>query len=168
MSKLNWLLRALVLVVLILLLCSVAVADHGGTTAPNVVSGPFALDRPMSQALPIGFEGWTPATTQVIPEGCMGSGYKTYLVIYNSGDKRARVSVVASGERYYFTTSPFLVNAHQRRTYEPERSFADYMLKGYWTNPDVSFQVLSDTPGVYAQVSMYWDGGGHTSTGFFK
>jgi hypothetical protein len=150
-------LRIGVLLLTILLLASVALAQP--------INGPWPLERKLESTLVTGF---TPATTQVIPEGCFGHGFQTWLVVYNSTDIKARYVVVASGEDFYFTVHPKEIMPHQRQTVDVKRQVDNIATEDAWYNPDVAFQVLSDTPGVYAQVSMYWDGGGHTSVGFMK
>ena len=159
--------KRIVLILLIaLLVVAVALPATGqGAKPSDVVLGPFPLDRPT----------WTPpdfvtAQSQVFPEGCLGHGFETWLVFYNSTDNPAKIIIIASGESCYFKTGPFEVKPHQRLTYDMAKVFISYPNPQFTWSPDVSFRVLSTLKGVYAQESMYWNNreGGSTSTGIIE
>lgn len=127
------------------------------------VHGPFALEYP----------AWAPEDFRQVkkvlfPEGCIGYGFETWLMLFNSGNADATIILRGSGESGYYQTAPFKVKAHQRRTIDIAGFHKTGEDKCFKTNPDISVEVLSDNKDVYAQVSMYWNNraGGHTSTGF--
>ena len=155
----------IVAVLAFVLLGSVAIAQSGGSGPKDVVLGPFPLNR----------STWTPpdfvmASSQVFPEGCLGYGFETWLVLFNNTDKPARLIIFACGHDFYFRTGPFEIKPHQRLTYDMAEVFISPPNPQFIWSPDVSFRVLSDSKGVYAQESMYWNNreGGSTSTGIIE
>ncbi len=143
----------LVLALLVLSIVGLAIAD---SPEPIHIRGPWDSTVALEATYPPTFR---PVTRQVFPEGCVGCGFTTWLVIFNSTNTDKQVVINTCGDGFFSTSSPFTLRAHQRRTLNANEYYR-------WERPDISFQVLSDGAGVYGQVSMYWPGGGHTSTGF--
>ena len=157
--------KAMIQVLLFLALIAVAIVPAMGQGGPCIVYGPFNLERPI----------WTPSDfkaeqSQVFPEGCFGYGFETWMILYNSTDEPARFMIVASGNDCYFSTAPFKIRPHQRLTYDMHHVFVSLVNDYFERSPDVSFRVLADKPGIYAQESMYWNNreGGNTSTGIIE
>lgn len=138
--------------------------DMPWTENSTVIHGPFAFSRPIEGTAII-----EPVTRQILPEGCIGYGFETYLTFLNSTDKVARIVIVYSGKYSYYTTCPLRIEPHQRRTLDLE-----YLLeiRGGVTleSPDVGITILSDTPGIYATESMYWNdrAAGKSCDGFME
>lgn len=163
--------KRLVMVLLVAVLLTTATAMTGAGHGQNpevmcVVHGLFPLTRPIE----VPEEGFMEAKRQVFPEGCLGFGFETWLMLYNAGPEPADVVVVAAGNEAYLQSGAFTVRPGQRQTYLLNHTFAsdpanfDYFIK----NPDAAFKVLSTSKDLYAQVSMYWNNraAGHTSAGF--
>ncbi len=158
--------KVLVFLACILLTASVCLATQMPAESwgeqPFAMSGPFPLDR--AEWIP---DGFTVAQTQVIPEGCLGYGYETFLALANPTDSKARVIVILMGRYSYYQTNPLDLLPHQRRTWNIGDTLK-WSLDHFRDYPDLSVKVLSDTEHVYAQESMYWNNrtAGHTSCGF--
>lgn len=175
MKKLRMMMvAALILVVLsTVAVAKVGVTGEGKEDAPWAVSGPFELTRPipLEDADYQNTCNFHPVTKQVIPEGCFGYGFETFLIIYNSSDKPGKVGIVASGhDMYFITSSTAVVQPHQRITFDAADTFLMEGLQGYWeNNPDVSFTIFSTQKGIYCEESMYWNhrSAGKSSSGFF-
>jgi len=153
------------LVVLVLVVVITIPAVGYQLRGPCVVTGPQSLERPMRTP-----DDFQVAQSQVFPEGCFGYGFETWMVFYNSTDMSAKIIIVASGNDCYFFTEPFEVLPHQRITCDMQHIFITRVNDYFMYSPDVSFQILSNSKGVYAQESMYWNNreGGHTSTGIIE
>jgi hypothetical protein len=158
----------IILLACILLGCLVAGPVLANTSPlpnhPTAIEGPFDLEAP--EVVPPAIDV---CKTQVLPEGCLGYGFTTWMILYNSGAHEARVAIFASGATKYFCTDPFIVKPHQRLTLDM-RLFNPKPVNYFTVYTDVSFKVVSDSPDLFAQESMYWNDGasGHTSCGFVE
>ena len=129
---------------------------------PRAVHGPFPLERPLYVPPDLDV-----VQTQVIPEGCHGYGFETFITLVNAGNQRALFSLVIHGREQYYVTAPCELLPHQRRTIDMSLmlpAMPDF--EGY----DMAFTLLFDSPHAYAQVSMYWNNreAGHTSAGIVR